>query len=206
MPDLIIKPTATSGNKLILKDQAGGAVLTTADSGATIANATLTTPTIASMANCTFPAGHVVQTVNNSYNTSNSATMTGQTLTKANVGGVNVFTASIPNVEANNWVFINMTFIAAYWRSHSETSGGWGIFREDTAIYGKSNTSNHYQVSGGTHVAVDNLTHISFMDKSPATGTNNYYLGIYASSSSSLAVRSHSNYMGFNMTLQEIKV
>jgi len=36
MPDLIIKPTATSGNKLILKDQAGGAVLTTADSGATL--------------------------------------------------------------------------------------------------------------------------------------------------------------------------
>ncbi len=46
MPDLIIKPAATSGNKLILKDQAGGAVLTTADSGATIANATLTSPTL----------------------------------------------------------------------------------------------------------------------------------------------------------------
>ena len=38
MPDLIIKPEATSGNKLILKDQAGGAVLTTADSGATLAD------------------------------------------------------------------------------------------------------------------------------------------------------------------------
>ena len=41
MPDLIIKPTTTSGNKLILKDQAGGAVLTTADSGATIGGATI---------------------------------------------------------------------------------------------------------------------------------------------------------------------
>lgn len=40
MPDLIIKPTTTSGNKLILKDQAGGAVLTTADSGATLGNST----------------------------------------------------------------------------------------------------------------------------------------------------------------------
>ena len=40
MPDLIIKPEATSGNKLILKDQAGGAVLTPADSGAEINNAT----------------------------------------------------------------------------------------------------------------------------------------------------------------------
>ena len=41
MPDLIIKPTTTSGNKLILQDQAGGAVLTTADSGATIGGATI---------------------------------------------------------------------------------------------------------------------------------------------------------------------
>ena len=40
MPDLIIKPENTSGNKLILKDQAGGAVLTTADSGATLGNST----------------------------------------------------------------------------------------------------------------------------------------------------------------------
>ena len=36
MPDLVIKPTATSGNKLILQDQAGGAVLTTSDSGASL--------------------------------------------------------------------------------------------------------------------------------------------------------------------------
>ncbi|MBO54062.1 MAG: hypothetical protein CL886_00205 [Dehalococcoidia bacterium] len=40
MPDLIIKPTATSGNKVIIQDQAGGAVLTTADSGATLGNST----------------------------------------------------------------------------------------------------------------------------------------------------------------------
>ena len=45
MADLIIKPEATSGNKLILKDQAGGAVLTTADSGDTLANTTLTNQT-----------------------------------------------------------------------------------------------------------------------------------------------------------------
>ena len=59
MGNLIIKGKGGAGNKLIIQDQAGAAVLTTADSGATIANATLTTPTIASMANCTFPAGHI---------------------------------------------------------------------------------------------------------------------------------------------------
>ena len=36
MPDLIIKPAAQSGNKVIIQDQAGGAVLTTSDSGATL--------------------------------------------------------------------------------------------------------------------------------------------------------------------------
>ena len=66
MPDLIIKPTATSGNKLILQDQAGGAVLTTADSGATIANATLTTPNLGTpsavtLTTATFPAGHILK-------------------------------------------------------------------------------------------------------------------------------------------------
>ena len=57
MPDLIIKPEATSGNKLILQDQAGGAVLTTADSGADYVGTTK--GTIDSTA--TFPVGHVIQ-------------------------------------------------------------------------------------------------------------------------------------------------
>jgi len=38
MADLIIKPATGDGNKLILQDKAGGAVLTTADSGATMAS------------------------------------------------------------------------------------------------------------------------------------------------------------------------
>ena len=46
MADLIIKPNSATGDKLILQDRAGGAVLTTADSGATIANATLNSPTL----------------------------------------------------------------------------------------------------------------------------------------------------------------
>ena len=46
MGNLIIKGKGGAGNKLILQDQAGGAVVTTADSGATIANATLNSPTL----------------------------------------------------------------------------------------------------------------------------------------------------------------
>ena len=59
MPDLIIKPAAQSGNKVIIQDQAGGAVVTTADSGATIANATLNSPTLVTPALGT-PASGVV--------------------------------------------------------------------------------------------------------------------------------------------------
>jgi len=40
MADLLIKPEAGSGNKLILQDQAGNAILTTADSGAALNNVT----------------------------------------------------------------------------------------------------------------------------------------------------------------------
>jgi len=50
MADLIIQPNAGAGNQLILKDQAGGVVLTTSDTGATFSG--------------TFPAGHVLQVVN----------------------------------------------------------------------------------------------------------------------------------------------
>ena len=46
MANLIIKPNSATGDKLIIQDRDGGAVLTTADSGATIANSTLTTPTL----------------------------------------------------------------------------------------------------------------------------------------------------------------
>jgi len=41
MANLLIKPTTGSGNKVIIQDQDGGDILTSADSGATIANATL---------------------------------------------------------------------------------------------------------------------------------------------------------------------
>ncbi len=43
MANLLIKPTTGSGNKLIIQDQDGGDILTSADSGATIENATFPT-------------------------------------------------------------------------------------------------------------------------------------------------------------------
>ena len=73
MPEFTIKPNAGSGNKVIIQDQAGAAVLTTADSGATLSNSTqdnitrlgtVAAGTIGSAVNlnsATFPAGHILQ-------------------------------------------------------------------------------------------------------------------------------------------------
>ena len=46
MADFTIKPASGTGNKLILQTQAETDVLTTSDSGVTLASATLTAPTI----------------------------------------------------------------------------------------------------------------------------------------------------------------
>jgi hypothetical protein len=79
MPNLTIKPIAGGSNKLILQDQQGGTVLETGGSGATIANATLNTPTIANMSNCTFPAGCITQVKQTVLNTSTDVATTTET-------------------------------------------------------------------------------------------------------------------------------
>jgi hypothetical protein len=103
MGNLIIKGKGGAGNKLILQDQAGAAVLTTADSGATIANATLTTPTIANMANCTFPAGHIIQFVTA---TGNAASIAGQ---RSSYITTNV-TGSITPKLAGSKIYVHAVF------------------------------------------------------------------------------------------------
>ena len=94
MPDLIIKPTATSGNKLILQDQAGGAVLTTADSGATASNVTLASTTV-------FPSTHPDITI---FRPDRSSSYSGTTATT--VGAYQVWT----NKRASSTVHVELTF------------------------------------------------------------------------------------------------
>ena len=60
MANMIIKPAA-DGN-LLIQDRAGGAVLSTSTSGATLADGiALGTPASGTLTNATFPAGHVIQ-------------------------------------------------------------------------------------------------------------------------------------------------
>ena len=124
MPDLTIKPVAAAGNKLILQDQAGGAVLTTGDSGVTagstilatktgtetLTNKTLTTPTIASMANCTFPVGHVLQT---KHHTSTTADQTSTTAEPSGTAGISLGYVHITPLKANSLIWLT-----AHWSYH----------------------------------------------------------------------------------------
>jgi hypothetical protein len=49
--------------------ESGGTLTPGSFTGGSFTNSTLVTPTIASMANCTFPAGHVIQVKSATYNT-----------------------------------------------------------------------------------------------------------------------------------------
>ena len=155
MGNLIIKGKGGAGNKLIIQDQAGGAVLTTADSGATVANATLTapilgTPTSGTLTNCTFPAGHTIQTVTRQYSTSNGDSCNSTSLIKA---------------------------LAAC--TAIEVGGGYGIYRENSVIYETAKYVMYDRQDGvsGNHETSYSL-HVTYLDTAPATGTNTYYLGI----------------------------
>ena len=77
---MIIRPAAGTGNKVIVQDQAGAAVLTTADSGASAANVTLASTT-------TFPAGTITGYTRTSYtpsatqgNSTSNVTLTGSSV------------------------------------------------------------------------------------------------------------------------------
>ena len=126
MPDLTIKPVAAAGNKLILQDQAGGAVLTTGDSGVTagstilatktgtetLTNKTLTTPTlntptIASMTNCTFPAGHVLQT---KHYTSTISNGTSTNVEPSPTAGISLGYVHITPLKAGSVILVTATW------------------------------------------------------------------------------------------------
>ena len=90
MADLKIKPSTGTGNKLIFESQDGTDVLTTSDSGVAI-----TAPTIASMANCTFPTGHIIYFDNFNFTSTGAASDPGTSLVDTSL------TITVPAATAN---------------------------------------------------------------------------------------------------------
>ena len=203
MTDFTIKPAAGSGNKLILKDQAGNALITSGDNSAGTV-----------MASDMFPAGHIIQVVNNTYSAESSDQITGNaSFTRVVKSGSYDWGATINNVGASNHVMIIASFQGNYYKetftgSDLNNAGGFGFFRETTAILTPHNASNYFHIIGPTvtYLNLDRQHTITFIDESPATGTNNYYLGYVAGApQTKVHVVSSGGREPFRMTLMEIQ-
>jgi len=155
MPDLIIKPTNTSGNKLILQDQAGGAVLTTADSGATAANVTLASTT-------TFPAGKVNNVFR--FSDTSTATLNIQTAT-VTVAGVFSFSAT----SGRHYVIAGSQYMSPY-----RYSGSHDRRYQRNAIYWGTTARTSLDTT------VDTLIFAAWMGQTFASGESSEAPAFYA--------------------------
>ena len=149
-------------------------------------------------------AGKILQVVFNSYNSANSDSNNTTTFSRVVEGSNYNWTGQITNVGASNHVLINMTFTFSYSITQTYAGGGFGIFRETTAILTPSEISFYEQDNINALKERYKQVSISFIDESPATGTNNYYLGYVATGSTPIMVRSTSGHLPFVCILKEI--
>ena len=142
---MIIRPAAGTGNKVIVQDQAGAAVLTTADSGATVADGialgtpasgvvTNLTGTLGS--NITFPAGHVIQTkvktINLIDNDSNFFSTTSAAGTVINVNSQNLEVTGFSMAAGN---LLKVDFSCGMVDGGTGSANGmWGV-KVDTQVH-----------------------------------------------------------------------
>ena len=182
MPDLTIKPNSGTGNKVIIQDQAGGAVLTTADSGATLGNSTqdnitrlgtVTSGTLGS--GVTQRAGVTIQTKFVSYSTqyaiTSSIAATGLhdsiTITSGNKIKINITYALRTYANgSNSWISVN-TYLYKSTNGSSYTSmhtQGWASHYRDH----KDNSQDH--------IYHDGVYPINWLDASPGHTTVHYKL------------------------------
>ena len=164
MADFVIKP---SSGDLILKDDQNAARITVAGTtGAT----TLT--------NQVFPAGHIIQVVNNTYTTSSNSSTFGSSLAKVEISSATNYKGTISNVGASNHVYIICSFQLRIEDGGDNPGANVVLSREDTNLW-TGQAYDHYTwfMNGGVAGAgSDKPSSIHWIDESPATGTNNYYL------------------------------
>ena len=155
----------------------------------------------------TFPVGHVIQTLQAVKNDENSAETTSDSYARVPDGSSNLeFGGTITGVLASSWVLITMSFSYHLEKNSTTDIGcGFGFFKEAAALFTPKNHNIYRYVSSLTS-SRDFRDHISisYIDTSPATGTNNYYLGYRAYGSSTVKVTSVSTHEPFVCILQEI--
>ena len=189
-----------------VKAKDGTAGISIADSTGRV-SFTETNPSLTLGSNTTFPAGHVIQTVQNTYNSADSSAITSTTTSRFVIAdGSLPFTGQITNVKANSHVYITMYYtFEMYKASDTDVGVGLALYRESSLIL-TPNTNNYYDVRSGTSQTNQKVVPLTmaFIDTSPATGTNNYFAGGRAYDSASLKLIASSNTLPFICILQEI--
>ena len=178
-----------------------GSIATQASDNVTITGGNISNATLAS--SVTFPAGHIIQTVRNTKGGSSTST-TSTTFSKVQNSSAEYYSATINNVLANSKVFITTRFQGRFDNTSNNAGGEFGLYRDSTIILGQSTLSS--PVNYYLHVGVTDTDYwvpqtITFLDESPATGTNIYYLGYSSYGSTSVQVL---GFINFEMILMEI--
>jgi len=177
--------------------------------GVTLATHTESPSTLTLDSGVVFPAGHVLQTTQNTYNSGDSAISNSATTAKVSDGASNYYWShTISGMTAGNDVLVNFSFVGSVRRTYFSSAGGaWHIYRDSNIIYGSTNDFMQYIEAGGAST-VDNYSYINliFLDTGATATSHTYYLG-YSSNGGSTDVRVRSNtlYAPFIAILQEIK-
>ena len=128
----------------------------------------------------TFPAGHIIQVVNNTYDTNTNSSTFGGSLAKVEISSATNYKGTINNVGVSNHVYIICSFQLRLEDSGDNPGGNVVISRGDTNLWlGPNSTYDHYTwfMGGGvTGSGSDKPTTLHWIDESPATGTNTYYV------------------------------
>ena len=195
MANMIIKPAA--GGNLLIQDRAGGAVLSTGTSGHT-----LNAPTIANMANCTFPAGHLLQVLYHQQTSSDSNTTTTST-TYSTIAGLSKAITVLATSKVYIQVLVHIYLNAG---QNSWNTANLKIFRDSTEVHlpAGSNPYVHGKYSTDQSDRDMQFASLHYLDTPGSAGTFTYHTKISAKNGHSVGVHP-TDQMGFsNITLMEI--
>ena len=173
---MIIKPAA-DGN-LLIQDRAGGAVLSTAATGATLASTT------------TFPAGHVIQVLTGTHST--------EAFTQSTSFATMSLTVSITPKSASSKFFI-ICNTSGYCTDGSNQVGYYTIYRGSTNLGPANGSADGYQGSGAGH---DIGTKICICELDSPNTTSAITYGMYARTNNA----SYKTYWSMNNSKSDITV
>ena len=217
-----------------ITDSSGNAVLSESGGTVTLNKGTLGSAVdiSTSLSSSTFPAGHIIQTVNNIYgggtasgihdSDSNSDTATYYPF-HINISGTNTYywSTAIHNVKANSHVIVMMKFnYYAFIDDYNDANYGFCIYRGTTnPVTSNSNAGSVLDygdgrgdwielrnMGGNNYLRFEDQHVMYYYDSSPNTGTNVYTPGgaVGGANGGSIRIRTAQYQQSFQCVLQEV--